>query len=212
MGGAGVASAPDVSSDPLGGAPGVVGVGRPGTDGLPAGDEAAALADGVVALGSAVYDPADHRGDERVAPVGLTIGRIGVDDVAVRGVGVEPSGEMEIPDADEIGWYRFGAAPGGAGTTVLAAHVAYDGVDGAFRRLADLQPGDRMTVALADGRSIAYSVESVDDYDKDELPESVFTDVGPARLALITCGGSFNPTLRSYDSNVVAWAVAEEVA
>ena len=42
---------------------------------------------------------------------------------------------------------------------------------------------------------------------KDELPvDRVFSKDGDPVLTLITCGGDFNRSLRSYSDNVVAYA------
>lgn len=162
------------------------------------------LADQVAEVGSARYDPAEHAAPTTVVSR-LSVPAVGVEDAPVRPVGVEPSGEMEIPPADEVGWYRFGAAPG-EGSAVLAAHIAYDGVDGVFRRLDRAEPGDEVVVGFDDGSERRYVVTELVTYDKDELPDDVFDPQGPDRLVLITCGGAFNPSLRSYESNVVAYA------
>ena len=170
-----------------------------------AGTTPSPLAGRVSELGSAMYDPNEH------APRTATPRRLRIDALAVRGativdVGVEDDGEMEIPGPTEVGWYRFGAAPGEAGTTVLAAHIAYNGTDGVFRHLADLPAGARVSVELTDGQVRRYEVTSVEQYDKRALPADVWATDGPERLVLITCGGRFNPSLRSYESNIVAWA------
>lgn len=157
-------------------------------------------------LGSALYDPQDHRERER-SPARLDIPSIGVRSAPVDAVGVEPNGEMEIPAAERVGWYRFGAGPGEQGSTVLAAHIAYGGVDGVFRSLDRVAPGEEVVVGSDDGSSRAYRVTEVVTYAKDALPADVFSADGDERLVLITCGGTFNPQLRSYESNVVAYAV-----
>ena len=89
---------------------------------------------------------------------------------------------------------------------VLAAHVAFDGVDGAFRHLGELAPGDTVVVSLEDGTERVYRVDELAAYRKDALPHSVWAREGSERLALITCGGRFDADRRSYDDNVVAWA------
>ena len=164
------------------------------------------LADRVEPLGSARYDPDEHQAATRTV-TGLSLPVIGVEDAPVEPVGVEPNGEMEIPPADEVGWYRFGASPGEPGSAVLAAHIAYDGVDGVFRRLDRLAAGDEVAVSFDDGSREAYRVTEVVTFDKDALPDDLFARDVPERLVLITCGGEFNPELRSYESNVVAYAV-----
>lgn len=142
------------------------------------------------------------------APAGLQIPSLDVDDAAVVPVGIDATGGLEIPGAHEVGWYRFGARPGaGAGSIVLAAHVAYDGEDGVFRHLGSLEPGATVVVETADGRQLGYRVDSVAVHPKADLPiDDLFTPSSPERLVLITCGGSFNPQLRHYDSNVVVIA------
>lgn len=84
--------------------------------------------------------------DDRLAPpVRVRFPELDVD-AAVQAVGVDPRGEMDVPeDVDTVGWYRFGPGAGsGAGSSVLSGHVD-DRIQGrgAFYRLSDLAPGDR---------------------------------------------------------------------
>ena len=136
----------------------------------------------------------------------MRIDAIGLDPARVVPVGVNPDGALAVPADTDVGWYRFGAAPGEAGSVVLAAHVAFDGVDGAFRRLGDLAPGDAVVVTLNDGTERVYRIDELAAYRKEALPEAVWARDGPERLVLITCGGRFDADRRSYDDNVVAWA------
>ena len=90
---------------------------------------------------------------------------------------------------------------------MLAAHIAYNGENGVFRNLVDLEIGERFTVER-DGEPLEYIVESVVDYDKWELPiDDLFSEDGEERLILITCGGAFNDALSSYEDNTVVVAV-----
>jgi LPXTG-site transpeptidase (sortase) family protein len=155
------------------------------------------LADLVEPVGSARYDPAEHRGPRQ--PSGLSIPAIDVGSAAVLPVGLQDNGEMEIPPAEQVGWYETGSA-------VLAAHIAYNGVDGVFRHLDRLSDGDEVEVSFDDGSSEPYRITEVVQYRKDALPDEIFSRSEPERLVLITCGGEFNPSLRSYESNVVAYA------
>lgn len=41
---------------------------------------------------------------------------------------------------------------------------------------------------------------------KSELPEELFSRSGRHRIALVTCGGEFDPDVRSYRDNVVVLA------
>lgn len=143
-----------------------------------------------------------------VRPVALRIPAIGVESAAIVAVGVEPDGAMEIPPSDQVGWYRHGVGPGTGGSQVLAAHVAADGRDGVFRRLADLNAGDAIDVVDESGVTHRYRLVGLGTFEKEQLPfDALFDRTGDERLVLITCGGDFNPQLRSYESNVVAFAV-----
>ena len=112
------------------------------------------------------------------------------------------------PAPSEIGWYQYGAAPGYAGATVLAAHVSWNGDLGVFHRLGDLDPEARVEITLEDGSRRMYEVIERTMYDKDGLPrERIWRNTGDETLVLITCGGSFNPEIRRYRQNIVVYAV-----
>ena len=165
------------------------------------------LADVVVPLESARYDPADH-GDDRAVPTSISIEGIGVTGAPVNDVGVEENGDMEIPGADNVGWYRFNPTPGEPGSSVLAAHISYNGEPGVFRYLDDVEIGERVVVTFDDGTSTEFEIIELAQYDKQELPDDrVFAKDGDPVLTLITCGGDFNRSLRSYEDNVVAYAI-----
>lgn len=164
-------------------------------------------ADLVQPVGSAIYDPESLQAPGP-APIGLTIDGAQVTDAPVVPVGVLDNGEMEIPGRTEVGWYRFGPRPGDEGSSVLAAHIAFDNRPGVFRRLADLELGDLVTVAYEDGTSQDFEVIELAQYDKQELPfDRVFAKTGDPLLTLITCGGEFNRSISSYEDNIVAYAI-----
>ncbi|GAB3351880.1 class F sortase [Modestobacter lapidis] len=145
-----------------------------------------------------------------VPPVRLSVPALGID-APVDPVGVEPEGEMTLPgDVDRVGWYRFGPAPGAAeGTAVVAGHVddAEQGL-GALAPLRAAEPGDELLVEAADGAVSRWQVVSRELIRKPGVPlGDLFTRSGPARLAVITCGGPFDAELRSYRDNVVVVAV-----
>jgi LPXTG-site transpeptidase (sortase) family protein len=153
-----------------------------------------------------LYDPAEHS-VEVVAPVVLSVPAIGIENAAITPVGVYLDGRFEVPDAKTVGWYRFGPAPQDDGVTVLAAHLNFDGVDGVFRRLDDVDIDDQVFVASADGSLRAYRVTERRLIPKNELPpDEIWARSGESRLVLITCGGRYDASRRSYDDNVVVFA------
>lgn len=141
-------------------------------------------------------------------PDRIRIPSIGVD-AAVVPVGLEPDGSMEVPAAADVGWYEPGVRPGGPqGSSVLAAHVDYAGRRGAFYDLRSLAVGAEIEVRGPDAMPLRYVVSERLQVDKDELPtQELFRVVGPPTLTLITCGGSFDRSVRHYEDNIVIRAV-----
>ena len=162
-----------------------------------------------------VVNPGSRSGRIEDTPIGPTtpasirVESIGVDAV-VQSVGLQPSGAMEIPDAvSQVGWYRLGAVPGRAGSAVLAGHVdSLAQGQGAFFRLRELEPGARITVTDTRGAAHTFEVVARRQFPKQELPEDIFDTTGAPRLALITCGGDFDSSARSYRDNIIVYAVA----
>jgi hypothetical protein len=120
------------------------------------------------------------------------------------------NGTLGVPeDPMTVGWWVGAAEPGSrSGSVVLDGHVdsATRGL-GAFFHLTSLSAGDLITVTTAHGDSMSYRVTARSSYDKRSgLPPALFATDGPARLVLITCGGSFDRSTSSYQDNVVVFA------
>jgi hypothetical protein len=149
---------------------------------------------------------------ERAVPLNVRIASISVDAPLIP-VGIEPDGAMEIPkDVREIGWYdpygELGVVPGTAGTAVLAGHVdSRSQGRGALYELRGLRTGAEIEVEMSDGSVQRWTITEVIQYPKDVLPyDELFVWSGPPRLAIITCGGEFDRTARSYRDNIVVYA------
>ncbi len=163
------------------------------------------LAGLVADIGSAAYDPSEH--DRPPAPVGISIPDLRIESAFVIPVGVDDKGDLDVPDPGVVGWYEHGPVPGEPGSTVLAAHVNFNGDPGVFRYLRDLEPGATVTVTSSDGSQHAYVVTEVRLVDKDDLSEiGVWRRDGEPTLTLITCGGRFDDDRRRYEDNVIAVA------
>ena len=118
-------------------------------------------------------------------------------------------GQLGVPsDIHRTGWWRDGAAPGDAhGTVLIAGHVdsAAAGA-GAFFPLPKAAPGALITVTTRSGATVRYRVTRVQRVLKANLPDTVFDSSGPARLALVTCGGPFDSQTGHYLDNIIVWA------
>lgn len=142
------------------------------------------------------------------APTRLRIPSIDVD-ATIGAIGVEANGELEVPEnVRTLGWYRYGPAPGEPGATVIAGHVdSREQGPGAFFNLRTLDVGARVSVTDSAGDEHRYDVVARRTYDKSVLPtDELFSRAGPSQLVLITCGGDFDSSARSYRDNVVIYA------
>lgn len=140
-------------------------------------------------------------------PTRLLIPSLSVD-TAVIDLGLNADGSMQVPpDEKDSGWYTRSPTPGELGPAVLAAHVDWKGKEGPFYDLREAEPGDAISVERADGRTAAFTVERVEKYPKNNFPtEEVYGNVDSAQLRLITCGGDFDASARSYRDNIVVFA------
>ncbi|MEP6696000.1 MAG: class F sortase [Pseudonocardiales bacterium] len=117
---------------------------------------------------------------------------------------------LDLPkNARTVAWWGGGTMPGEpSGTAVLAAHVSYQGSKGPFTHLRSLPAGAIVRVRRADGSVRAFRLVGRRELVKSALgQQDLFRATGPAQLALITCGGTFNAATRNYSDNVIVYAV-----
>lgn len=126
--------------------------------------------------------------------------------------GLDARGALDPPPFDQpgvVGWYAAGAEPGAAGTALMVGHVDTETRPAVFYKISALAPGERVRVARDDGRIAEFTVDDVQ-----VLTRAAFDahraygprEPGRAELRLITCGGTFDRTSRSYTANVVVSA------
>jgi LPXTG-site transpeptidase (sortase) family protein len=142
------------------------------------------------------------------APVQLSIPDLEVDGPVVP-AGVNSENELDVPpDARTLVWYRHGPSPGEPGSAVIAGHLNWQGVTGLFANLASTPVGATVTVTYDDGSQRAFTVTSVELVPKPDVSvNGVFARGGEQVLRLVTCGGEFDDSVNSYQSNVVVTAV-----
>jgi sortase (surface protein transpeptidase) len=140
-------------------------------------------------------------------PVRIRIPAIGVSAAVVR-LGLNRDGTLQVPaDFGVTGWFTGGPAPGETGPAVIAGHIDSRRGPAVFYRLHALRPGDRVAVERADGTTVEFAVEGSAQYPKRAFPtEAVFGPSPDPLLRLITCGGTFDRSRRSYRDNVVVTA------
>ncbi|TDV44293.1 class F sortase [Actinophytocola oryzae] len=142
--------------------------------------------------------------DAVAPPARVRIPAIGVDSSIVD-IGVDATGVLVPPPTTDVtGWFAAGPAPGAVGPALLAAHVDSVAGPGVFFRLVDLRPGDEVTVVRTDGTSVVFTVTGTTRVAKTAFPtDLVYSPLPVPALRLVTCGGSFDHSARSYRDNLI---------
>ncbi|MFJ1541356.1 class F sortase [Micromonospora chalcea] len=142
-------------------------------------------------------------------PVSLSVPAIKVT-APVTPVGQAKDGSVDVPpltEHNQTGWYDRGAVPGDPGRAIIVGHVDTKSGPAVFYRLRSLKPGARIAVTRADRSVVTFKVDSVEYFDKANLPAArVYGDSGPAELRLITCGGEWVGGRTGYQDNVIVFA------
>jgi sortase (surface protein transpeptidase) len=140
-------------------------------------------------------------------PVRIEIPAIGVSSSLDR-LGRARDRTVQVPSRWEVaGWYAAGTRPGDPGSAVILGHVDSKSGPAVFYRLRELDRGDEIRVARADGSTVRFIVERTQQYPKNRFPtdEVYYPTLTPA-LRLVTCGGAFDPTAGHYRSNIIVFA------
>ncbi|MDQ7810711.1 class F sortase [Amycolatopsis sp. A133] len=143
----------------------------------------------------------------RSAPVSLRVPSIGVSSPLLS-LGLNPDRTVESPkDFGKAGWHDKGPTPGEVGASVILGHIDFYRGPAVFFRLSKLAPGDRIEVLRGDGKTATFTVDAKRQYPKSRFPaKDVYGAVEYAGLRLVTCGGEFDRTARSYLDNIVVYA------
>ncbi len=184
--------------------------------GLAAGADAvppvtASLISGPIPIQSS--DPKAMAARVEVSPDRIVVPAVGIN-MPVIAKGLAPDGSMALPDISATAaWYRHGGTPGDPGNSALiAAHVSteVDGV-GPFSRLPEVQKGDSVSVTMSDGSEEPFTVVRLKRISKQSVDYDAIAADSPGMLILVTCGGDWDAQNRSYEDNVIVWAVSTEV-
>lgn len=146
----------------------------------------------------------------RSIPIELSIPAIGVRSSLLK-LGINSDHTVQVPPLDDVwkaGWYRYSPSPGQLGPAILLGHIdsAQSG-PGVFFKLGALRKGNTVSVRRADNIVAVFRVDAVAEYPKNRFPTlKVYGNTDNAALRLITCGGKFDFSARSYEDNIVAYA------
>ncbi|WP_139239098.1 class F sortase [Actinopolymorpha cephalotaxi] len=144
-------------------------------------------------------------------PVRVDIGAIDVAAPLIA-VGNAKDGTIGVPPEKKpylAAWYKYSAAPGELGRTVIVGHLdsrfsrRYTAV---FYRLGALKRGQKVTVRRADGVVVEYVVDGASLQSKANFPVGqIYGKSKRPELRLITCGGTYDKAT-GWSGNVVVYA------
>jgi len=145
-------------------------------------------------------------------PVAVRMPSVGVSSRLER-LGLDESGAIETPtDWQRAGWYRDGPRPGDIGAAVILGHVDSTSGPAVFYRLRRLRRGDEIRVPRADGSVAVFAVDRLEQHRKTRFPtDEVYYPTPEPTLRLVTCGGTFDTTARSYTDNLVVFATLRAI-
>ena len=148
-------------------------------------------------------EPTDPR---PAIPARIAIPDLGIE-AEVKPVGATDDG-IRVPPVYEAGWYRRGPRPSEPGRAILLGHL--DSLDGpaAFTSLPGATRGTELTITDRAGAPHTFRVLRTLEVAKASFPaEEVYGSSRRPSLALITCGGEFDPET-GYENNVIVFARA----
>jgi hypothetical protein len=142
-------------------------------------------------------------------PLRVEIPAIGVK-APVLNVGLADDGSVGVPPLarhNEAGWFERGPTPGQFGPAVIVGHADTRTGPSVFYKLNLLEPGQRIEVVRRDRRVAVFEVNSVEHFNKSNLPvDRVYGDFSRPALRLMTCGGRWLGEGVGYSDNVVVFA------
>jgi LPXTG-site transpeptidase (sortase) family protein len=118
---------------------------------------------------------------------------LGVEAPIVR-VGVDTNAQMVVPkNARDVAWLDQGEVPlGPTQNVVLAGHIAYSRRAGSFSRIANMKPGDIVTLSMG-GKTWQYRVQWTCIFDRQTTQAArIMGYTENPSVTLISCNGVFD--------------------
>jgi sortase (surface protein transpeptidase) len=154
---------------------------------------------------SADADSTDNA-ESTAPPARVTIASIGVDSPLMR-LGLNSDNTVEVPPADKgmtAGWYTGSAMPGQRGPAVIIGHNDTRYGRAVFHDLRTIKPGADVAVRLLDGKTVHYTITSLQRVSKSNFPTQRVYGPDPGHvLRLITCDGALDANGHPVDNLIV---------
>lgn len=146
-------------------------------------------------------------GDVVANPVRVTIPAIGVD-AGVQDVGLADDGSMGVPIGyEDVAFYQLGVDPGQQGYSAFTGHISSIYYPGVFYNIDELSKGNTVHIFGDDGTELVFLVQEVHRYSADSFPmDKVFAPTNTPGVALITCGGDWDPVAHLFADRILVLA------
>lgn len=146
-------------------------------------------------------------------PTQIRIPKIGVDAPFTEPLGVTSSYEIQVPRGyEEVGYYKYGPAPGAMGPAVVLGHVDSFAGPAVFYSLGQLEVGDTIEIDREDGTTAVFAVDRLEHHTQAGFPtEKVYSDIDHAGLRLITCSGTYDRGEERYSHNLIVFATLVDI-
>jgi sortase (surface protein transpeptidase) len=139
-------------------------------------------------------------------PARLLIPALGVN-ALVEAVGITTDGSMAVPSQpDRVAWYQPGVAPGDPGDALIDGHLDWWTGPAVFWHLANLHPGDQVSVIRADSSQLTFTVDATRTYPWNAQTNGLVTDTGTPSISLVTCAGTWDRQRQTYLNRLVVHA------
>ena len=137
-------------------------------------------------------------------PARIQIPDVGIDTTVVP---VEATDDgIEVPPVYEAGWFDGGPRPSEPGRAIVLGHLDSLSGPAAFTQLPQTRPGSDVIVTDEAGATHTFRVLRTLEVAKSSFPaDEVYGATRRPGLALITCGGTFDPGT-GYENNVIVFA------
>jgi hypothetical protein len=113
----------------------------------------------------------------------------------------------QLATATTVAVWNAKALSAKTGTTVIAGHVSSPGsAAGVLSRATQLKAGSLVYATTSTGKVTTWTVTKIQTVSS--IPASLFAGGGTHRLVLLTCVGTYNPTLGHYTTYVIISARA----
>jgi LPXTG-site transpeptidase (sortase) family protein len=124
----------------------------------------------------------------------------------IQKVGIDQYGHMAVPTNIHLaGWYVESVLPGSKGLSIINGHIDIPSDPGIFQHIDALKSGDTYQLKLANGLLQTYIVKQVETLPLDQVPAVLYSQApGITReLNLITCNGTYNQHLKTFNDRIV---------